>query len=174
MSGILLAEFKGGEALREAARTARAAGYRAIDAFSPFPVEGLADELDPQTSYVRVAMFIGGMGVAALAYSLEWYSAAIDYPVNSGGRPLNSWPAFMLFPFAIGILAAAIAGLITMFVQSGLPRLHYKLFAIEGFERASQDAFLLALAAPPTEDGRQGARERLRDSGALKIWEVET
>jgi hypothetical protein len=80
----------------------------------------------------------------------------------------------MLFPFAIGILAAAIAGLITLFVQSGLPRLHYKLFAIDGFERVSQDAFLLALAAPPTEDGCQSARERLRDSGALKIWEVET
>lgn len=174
MSGILLAEFAGGEALRNAARAARTAGYRAIDAFSPFPVEGLADELDPQPSYVRVAMFIGGFGIAALAYALEWYSAVIDYPVNSGGRPLNSWPAFMLFPFAIGIFAAAVTGLITMCAQTGLPRLHHKLFAIKGFERVSQDAFLLALMTPPTEGGLEGARDHLRSAGALKIWEVET
>ena len=89
---------------------------RAIDAFTPFAVEGLSEAIGvTRTSHVRVAMFIGGVGTAALAYGIEWYSAVINYPINSGGRPLNSWPAFMLFPFALGILAAAIAGLIALF-----------------------------------------------------------
>jgi hypothetical protein len=174
MNNILLAEFSRGDALRETARNARSAGYRAIDAFTPVPVEGLADELEPQVSYVRVGMFIGGVGVAAMAYGLEWYSAVLDYPINSGGRPLNSWPAFVMFPFAIGILAAAIVGLITLFVQCGLPRLRYPLFEIDGFARASQDAFLLALAAPQSQNELQRARDWLRDAGAVAIWEVTT
>jgi hypothetical protein len=172
VNDILLVEFSGGEALRGAARKAKTAGYRLIDAFTPFPVEGLVEELDVKPSFLRVAMFIGGAGAAAVAYGLEWYSAVIDYPINSGGRPLHSWPAFMMFPFAIGILSAAIAGLITLLVQSGLPRLNYPLFAVDGFERASQDAFLLALASPAAEADLQRAHKWLCDEGAVAIWEV--
>lgn len=174
MNDILLAQFAGGDALRDTARKARTAGYRLMDAFTPFPVEGLAEELEPRTSYVRIAMFVGGVGAAALAYALEWYSAVISYPINSGGRPLHSWPAFMMFPFALGILAAAVAGLIALFIQCGLPRLHYPLFALDGFERASQDGFLLALVSPETETDLQHARDFLRDAGAVAIWEVKS
>ena len=70
-------------------------------------------------------MFIGGVAMAAAAYGLEYYSAVINYPYNSGGRPLDAWPAFMLVPFAIGILVAAIAGFATLLVECGLPRLHH-------------------------------------------------
>ena len=125
---ILLARFARGDALAGAAHKARASGYRPVDAFTPFPIDGLAEALETQPPHIRVAMFIGGAGVAALAYALEWYSAVIDYPIDSGGRPLHSWPTFVLFPFAIGILAAAISGLIAFFWQSGLPRLHHPLF----------------------------------------------
>jgi Alternative complex III, ActD subunit len=174
MSGVLLAEFPGAEALLKAARRARETGYDALDAFAPFAVEGLAETLGVRASHVRVAMFIGGVGAAALAYGTEFYTAAIDYPVNSGGRPLNAWPAFMLFPFAIGIFAAAVSGLITLLVESGLPRLHHALFAVPGFERASQDAFLLAIAAPAGEAEVKRARDFLQEGGATAIWEVET
>jgi hypothetical protein len=174
VNDFLLAEFSGADALRQAARLARRAGYRLIDAFTPFPVEGLVDELETKPSYIRIAMFIGGVSAAALAYGVEWYSAVIDYPINSGGRPLHSWPAFMMFPFALGILAAAIAGLITLFVQSGLPRLHYPMFGVDGFRRASQDAFLLALASPDTEVDLQRAHDWLRVAGAVAIWDVKT
>lgn len=132
MSGLLLAEFSGADKLLKAARQARAAGLRAIDAFTPFVIDGLAKEIDLEIdvprSPVRVAMFIGGVIVAALAYGTEWYSAVVDYPINSGGRPLNAWPAFMLVPFAVGILGAAVSGLITMLVQAGMPSLHHRLF----------------------------------------------
>jgi hypothetical protein len=172
MTDMLLAAFSGHDALRAMARKARKAGFHPLDAFTPYPVEGLVRELTPQTPRIRAAMFIGGVCIAALAYGLEWYSAVIAYPINSGGRPLNSWPTFVMFPFAIGIFAAAVTGLITFFVQSGLPRLNYPLFEIGGFARASQDMFLLAVASPRTDSERERARELLRDAGALSIWEV--
>jgi hypothetical protein len=174
MSGVLLAEFPGAETLLDSARKLRHTSYRALDAFTPFAVEGLADAIGGPRSRVRVAMFIGGVAVAALAYGTEWYSAVLDYPINSGGRPLHSWPAFMLFPFAIGIFGAAVAGLIAFFVQSGLPRLNHMLFSVPGFERASQDAFLLALERPSSDSELQSARDWLRAAGATAIWEVKT
>jgi hypothetical protein len=172
MTDMLLAAFSGGDALRETAHKARTAGFEPLDAFTPYPVEDLVKELAPHASHVRVAMFIGGIGIAALAYGLEWFSAVIAYPIDSGGRPLNSWPTFVMFPFAIGIFAAAVAGLITFFVQTGLPRLHYPLFEIDGFKRASQDRFLLAIAAPQADRDRQRARDLLCQAGAVSIWEV--
>ncbi len=118
-------------------------------------------------------MAIGGLGIAAFAYGIEYYSAVIDYPINCGGRPLNSWPAFMLFPFAIGILGAASAGFIALLVETGLPRLHHPLFEIPGFERASQDRFLLALEAPEAANDLRALRDWLSEAGAIAIWEVE-
>jgi Alternative complex III, ActD subunit len=174
MSSVLLAEFQGADALLKCARGAREAGYRTLDAFSPFAIEGLAEAVGVTRSHVRVAMFVGGIGIAALAYWTEWYSAVFNYPINSGGRPLDAWPAFMLFPFAIGILGAAIAGLIALFIQTGLPRLHHALFAVPGFERVSQDAFLLALDSPSNENDRERARDWLEQFGATAIWEVKT
>jgi hypothetical protein len=120
-------------------------------------------------------MFIGGIGVAALAYGAgEFYTAVVNYPYNAGGRPLHAWPAFMLVPFATGILAASITGLIVFFYETGLPRLHHPLFAVEGFEQASQDRFWLMLAAPPSQTDTQQAVDLLRQSGALSVREVDT
>jgi hypothetical protein len=178
MSGLLLAEFSGAGKLLKAARQARAAGLRAIDAFTPFVIDGLAQEIDLEIglprSYVRVAMFIGGVAVAALAYGTEWYSAVIAYPINSGGRPLHAWPAFLLVPFAVGILGAAVGGLITMLAQAGMPSLHHRLFEIPEFGRASQDAFLLALDRPRDQRDLRRARVWLRKAGARAIWEIKT
>ena len=77
-------------------------------------------------------MFIAGMAMAALAYGTEYYSAVIGYPYNSGGRPFDAWPAFMLAPFAVGILLAAVVGFATFLIETGLPRLHNNLFAVIG------------------------------------------
>ncbi|HZT24888.1 MAG TPA: DUF3341 domain-containing protein [Pseudolabrys sp.] len=174
MTEVLLAEFPGAAALLETARKARPAGYRPLDAFTPFAVEGLAEAVGARGSHVRVAMFIGGVAIAAMAYATEYFSAVIDYPINSGGRPLNAWPAFMLFPFAVGIFGAAVSGLIALFMHSGLPGLHHAIFAVPGFERVSQDAFLLALDSPRDEAELQRARDWLREAGALAIWEIKT
>lgn len=174
MSKMLLAEFAHAHELREAAEAANRRGYRLLDAFTPFPVEGVADMLDSRPSRVRVFMFAGGVLIAAMAYGGEFYTAAINYPYNAGGRPLNSWPAFMLVPFATGIFGASVAGFIRFLFETRLPRLHFPLFAIEGVERASQDRFFLAIEAPESENEKRNAMDSLRHNGALTIREVES
>lgn len=173
MTGLLLAEFD--ESLRfvDAARRARGARYNLIDAFTPFPVEGINELLGHRGSRIRLAMFIGGIATAIFMYGLEYFSAAINYPYNSGGRPLNAWPAFMLVPFATGILVAAVAGFTRFLIECGLPRLSEPLFAVEGFERASQDQFVLAIARPEREDDKRRAIDFLRGAGARAIREIE-
>ncbi|MGH6725186.1 MAG: DUF3341 domain-containing protein [Pseudolabrys sp.] len=171
MSTVLIAEFNEADALMAAARESRTAGDRVLDAFSPFPIEGMAEFLGVTSTRLRLVMAIGGLGVAGLMYGTEWFSAVIDYPINSGGRPLNSWPVFVLPPFAVGILAAAIAGFIALMWETGLPRLNYPLFEIEDFGQANQTRFLLALA-PPSDGALSIARERLARSGAIAIREV--
>lgn len=174
MSTVVIAEFEHADALRAAARHARAKHYRILDGYSPFPVEGLDELLEraPSSTMLRLAMFLGGFGIAGCAYLMEWYSAVINYPINSGGRPLHSWPAFMLFPFSVGIFAAAVSGLIALFWQTGLPRLYDPRFALDGFERATQDRFLLELAPPTDPERRQRLVDELREAGALTIREV--
>ncbi|MGA7804055.1 DUF3341 domain-containing protein [Bradyrhizobium sp.] len=172
MSGLLLAEFRDQRRLVDAARRARGVHYRLLDAYTPFPVEGLSELLEPRRSHIRLAMFIGGVAMAALAYGLQYYSAVINYPYNSGGRPLNAWPAFMLVPFATGILLAAVCGFATFLFETGLPKLRDPLFAVEGFERASQDRFVLTIEQPDEEDDRQRAIDFLKRCGASSIKEV--
>lgn len=173
MSRVVILEFREPETMLEAARAARDARYELIEAYSPFPVDGVAELLGWTSTRLRVHMFLGGMAFAAFAYGIEGWSAVFNYPINSGGRPLNSWPAFMLFPLAIGIFGAALTGLISFLVQTGLPRLHYPLFGLDGFERATQDRFLLALK-PPVDLADAQAREWLEQMRPANIWDVET
>lgn len=173
MSKVLLAEFADVRGLRDAAAAARRRGDRLLDALTPFPIEDVAEMLDDPPSMVRVFMFAGGLLIAAIAWGTEYYSAVIDYPYNAGGRPLNSWPAFMLVPFATGILGASIAGFMRFLFETGLPRLHFPLFAVDGIERASQDRFFLAVAAPPADGERLETADQLRRSGAIDVHEVE-
>ncbi len=173
MSSALLAEFPDPDTLRAAAgRLRQNSQYTLLDAFTPYPVDGLDDQLPEEPSGIRTTMLVAGFSVAAFGFALQWYSAVINYPINSGGRPLNSWPVFVLVPFEIGIFAAALAGLIALLRTTGLPRLHDPLFDIPGFERATQDHYFL-LASGGDEGGAAGElRELLRSAGAVRVTEV--
>jgi hypothetical protein len=171
MRRSVLAEFHDPEALMRAAHAVKR-DYRLVDAYSPIPLEGFSELLDAPQAPMRPVMAVAGFGVAACAYALEFYSSVVDYPINSGGRPLNSWPAFMMFPFSVGILAAAVFGLITFFVFTGLPRMHHPLFDVPGFDRMSQDRFALEIALPDAESERQGLFDRLTDCGVASVHEV--
>ncbi|MGO4572637.1 DUF3341 domain-containing protein [Microvirga sp. 2TAF3] len=173
MTPSILAEFADAGTLVEAARRAKDAGHQLVDAFTPFPVEGLAETFGVEPSRIRWAMLVGGLALAIFAFGLQWWSAVHDYPLNVGGRPLNSWPVFLLVPCEVGMLVAALAGLVAFFRQCGLPRLHHSLFDVAGFERASQDRFfLLTQEATDKQDG--SLRNLLLDSGALTISEVKS
>lgn len=173
MTDLLFAEFADQVRFVDAARRACRAHYRLVDAHTPFPVEGLQELLEHRTSRIRSVMFIGGAAMAAAAYGLEYYSAVINYPYNSGGRPLDAWPAFMLVPFATGIFVAAICGFAAFLFEAGLPKLSDPRFAVDGFERASQDRFVLALELPHEADERQRAADFLKAVGATAVRELE-
>lgn len=141
----LLAEFPTAASLLAAAARLHAAGYRHTDAYTPFPVEGLSEALGLPRSYVPLGTLLGGLIGAAGGYFMCWYANVINYPLNIGGRPHNSWPAWIPLTFELGVLGAALTGTIVMLVANGLPRLHHPVFDVPGFERASQDRFFLAI-----------------------------
>ena len=119
MTAVLLAAFPQPQALIAAARASRDADHRVVDAYSPYPLDELSELLDAPVSRLRLMMLLGGVLVAALAFGTEYYTAVIDYPYNSGGRPLNSWPALLVVPFATAFLGPTIAGFITFLVETG-------------------------------------------------------
>ncbi|KMO29098.1 ABC transporter permease [Methylobacterium tarhaniae] len=169
MTTPLLAEFETPDALVTAWRRATSEGHRAIDAFTPFPLEELSEAFDPAPRRIRPAMALAGFGAAAAMYALQWWSAVHGYPLNSGGRPLHSWQVFLLVPFEVGVLAAAIAGFTAFLVTCGLPRLHHPLFVMPQLERASQDRFLLLVAPKGDPDA---LRRLLEEAGAGLVAET--
>jgi hypothetical protein len=172
MSGQLIAEFTAPAALRAALPLVRQAGHQTLDAFTPFPIEGLAEQLDLPPPRVRQAMLGGGLIVAAAAFALQCYSAIIAYPTDSGGRPLFSWQVFVLVPFEVGIFAAALCGVIAFLHGCGLPRLHHPLFEIPGFERATQDHFFLLAKAGDDGEAMHDLRRVLEHAGAIVVTEI--
>ena len=173
MSRALLAAFPRPERLLAAVTAAREAGAPALDAYTPYPIAGLSQALGQPATNAPWWMLAGGLAVAALMYLTEWFSATHAYRFDQGGRPLNSWPAFMLAPVEIGVLAAALTGFLVFLLKGGLPRLNHPLFDHLPFERASQDQFLLAVPAPDPGPPHLAARQRLFDAGAVWVEEVE-
>ncbi|HEY9131961.1 MAG TPA: DUF3341 domain-containing protein [Dyella sp.] len=147
MSGLerygVMAIFDSPESLRAAIRAVSDAGCRNVEAYTPFAVEELDESLPFPRSRLPCVMLIAGAAAMLGMLALQYYSAVVDYPVHVGGRPLASWPAFLPAAFEVGLLAAAVAGVIGMFVGNGLPRLHHPVFDVEAFARVSQDRFAL-------------------------------
>jgi Protein of unknown function (DUF3341) len=167
----LLAEFSTHEELLHAAEKAYAAGFRKMDAFSPFPVEGLAEAMGKRTRLpliVLIGGIIGGVG----AYYMEWYANVVSYVINIGGRPIHSWPAFIPITFELTVLAAGLTAFFFSLVLSGLPRPYHPLFNVPEFERASQDRFFLCIETRDPNFDLEKTREFLQDLNSLSIAEV--
>ncbi len=143
----LLAEFETASAVLAATRRAWQAGYRSMDAYTPYPVEGLAEELGERGSRVPFIVLAAGLVGAADGFFMQYWSMAVDYPLNSGGRPYNSWPVFIPVTFEALILVAGLGAFLSALVLNGLPRPHHPLFGVPSFARASQDRFFLCIEA---------------------------
>jgi hypothetical protein len=143
----LVAEFSGSEEILSAAKHAYEFGFRKMDAFTPFPIDGLAETLGRKKPLipliVLLAAICGGIG----GYFMQWYAMAVDYPLNVGGRPLNSWPMFVPITFELTILSGALAAIIAMLALNKLPEPHHPIFDALHFDRASTDKFFLCIEA---------------------------
>ncbi|HEX7369491.1 MAG TPA: DUF3341 domain-containing protein [Rhodanobacteraceae bacterium] len=140
----LLAEFDGPEALREAVARTRVEGrYTAIDAYSPCPIEGMDRALGQRPTRVPLAMLVGAVGGGAFTYWLEWWSATVNYPINVGGRPTFSWPAFIPPAVEMTILWAVLFGVGAVLLGSRLPSVRHPLFENHTFERVTSDRYFL-------------------------------
>jgi hypothetical protein len=171
MRGPLLAEFAAPSALLAAIDRVREHGGRVVDGFAPFPVDGLVDRMGFAAPTIRLPMLLVGAVLGALAYAVQWYSAVVGYPIDSGGRPLHSWPVFLLVPIEVALFGAALAGVVALFRAGGLPSLHHPVFDVPEFERASQDRFfLLAEHADATGE----LRHVLEQAGALSVTELRS
>lgn len=168
----LMAEFESPEALLAAARLARQVGYRRMDAYTPFPIEGLAEAVGTRRSWLPIIVLVGGILGALGGYFLQYYGAVIDYPYNVGGRPLHSWPAFIPIAFVLAIVVAAIAVLLGLFMVTGLPTLYHPVFNVPGFELASRKHFFLAIEARDRRFDLQSTRRFLEILRPVEISEI--
>ena len=168
----LLAEFPSADSLCAAARHVREHGYTRVEAYSPFAIEGLDEIVGADKGWIAPLTLLGGLLGGAGTYFLQWYAAVVDYPIDIGGRPLHSWPAFIPATFEITILGAALAAVVTMLVANGLPRLHHPLFEVEEFELASRYRFVLCLPARDPVFAPGPARDLLAGLQPLLLCEV--
>jgi hypothetical protein len=149
----VMAEFDTPQALVEAAHEVRKAGYTATDAFSPFPIHGLAEALGFRERSVAPIVLAGGLTGAAVGYGRQYWTQVIAYPMNIGGRPHHSWVSFIPPTFETTVLFAAFAAVIGMLLLNGLPRPYHPVFGAERFNLASQEKFFIVIEArDPTFD----------------------
>jgi hypothetical protein len=168
----LLASFREPEPLRDAIEALRDEGYSELDALTPFPVQGLAEALGTPPTRMPLAMLIGGLAGAGLALTLIYYSVELNYPINVGGRPLNSWPAYLVIAFEAGVLGAAITGFVGMLVGNRLPTYYHPLFNVPGFSLARGDRFFLFVASEDVRFRESETRGRLEGLGAVAVERV--
>jgi hypothetical protein len=169
----LLAEFEQPEQLLAAAHRAREAGYRRMDAYTPFPVEGLAEALGRHYTLVPLITLIGGLTGCAGGFGLQYWISKIAYPINVGGRPFNSWPAFIPVTFEMTVLGAALSAVLGMLALNGLPMPHHPLFNEPRFALASRDRFFLCVEARDRRFDLAETRRLLESLTTRAVMEVE-
>lgn len=170
----LMAEFDEPRKLIAAARRAREAGYQKMDAYTPFPVEGLAAALGFRHTRVPLLVLIGGIVGCVGGFFMQYYIAVIDYPLNIGGRPLNSWPSFVVVTFEMTVLAAALSAVLGMLALNGLPMPHHPVFNVPRFALASKDRFFLLIESGDPKFDLQRTRDFLKSLGSREVSDVES
>lgn len=168
----IAAEFDDPDRILAATKSAREAGYRVMDAYTPFPIHGLDDAIGFKCSKVQWSIFLMGAIGCVAGLSLQYYTSVVDYPMNVGGRPLFSWPSFIPVAYECTILFAALAAVVGVFAFNGLPRPNHPIFNAPRFNLASQTRFFLCIEATDPKFDRSETRRFLEGLDAVAVSEV--
>lgn len=169
----VMGEFESPEQILAAAKAAREAGYKHIEAYTPFPVEGLSEAIGIRWTAVPLITLIGGLGGGLTGFGLQYWVAAITYPMNIAGRPLNSWPAFIPVTFELTVLGASIFAVVGMLALNRLPQPYHPVFNVERFARASTDRFFLCIEARDSQFNLADSARFLQGLNAQHVTEVK-
>jgi hypothetical protein len=168
-----MAEFATPNDLIAAAEKSREAGYRRMDAYTPYPIEQVWEAIGHHKSRVPLLVLIGGLIGCAGGYALQYWVSAVEYPIDVGGRPYNSWPAFIPVTFETTILVAGLFAVVGMLALNGLPTPHHPVFNVPRFALASRDRYFLCIERRDKKFDRAGTRAFLEGLGPTEVWDVE-
>jgi hypothetical protein len=168
----LVAEFDSPDGILAAARRAHAEGYRAMDGYTPFPVHGLSDAVGFKRTRLPLIVLLGGLAGAVGGFSMQYFANVIHYPMNVGGRPWNSWPAFIIPTFEMTILFAALSAVLGMLALNGLPQPYHPLFNLPSFAMASGTRFFLCIEHADPKFNLESTRAFLETLGAQAVTVV--
>jgi hypothetical protein len=169
----LMAEFENPNSLVAAAHQAHEDGYRCLDAYSPFPIEELHEALGSHHTRLPLIVLLGGITGGLAGYGLQYWASVIAYPLNIGGKPLHSWPAFIPVTFEMTILGAALSAVLGMLALNGLPMPYHPVFNVPRFALASRNRFFLVIQATDPKFTLDGTREFLQSLGPREVMTVD-
>jgi hypothetical protein len=172
MYGVI-AEFESPSDLVAAARRVYSLGYRRINGYSPYPIEELSEAIGFTHTSLPLIVFIGGLVGGIGGFLMQYYIEVIDYPINVGGKPYNSWPAFIPITFEMTVLVAAFSAVLGMLVLNKLPQPYHPVFNVPNFAMATRDRFFLAVEANDAKFDHAGVVELLKSLNALEVNDVE-
>ena len=168
----LMAEFDSPTAIVDAARRARDAGYLKLDAYTPYPIHQLDTALRLPRTILPWLVLVGGFAGMAGGFGLEYWTSVIDYPLNIGGRPLASWPSFVVPAYETTILLAAITAVVGMIALNGLPRPYHPVFNVPAFTNATADRFFLSIEAVDPKFDLVATRQFLEELHPLGVSDI--